>query len=64
MESEKQYIEYLKQKDKAKEVIYERLNEYPVLGKMPTCPNCGVVLIDTFGKGDYCAKCGQHLVWS
>ena len=62
--NEVQYIEYLKEKDKAKSVVYKKLDKYPALGKMPTCPNCEIVLIDTFGKGNFCANCGQRLIWS
>lgn len=62
-EKEKQYIEYLKEKDKEKEVIYKIIDYAKSLGKMPHCPNCNVVLLETYGRGQFCANCGQRLNW-
>ena len=63
MIDDNQYISYLKERDKAKCVVYKKLEKFPDLGTMPTCPNCGVVMIDCFGKGEFCANCGQRLKW-
>lgn len=61
--TEKQYVRHLKDKDKSKSVIYKNIDNAPVLGEMPHCPNCNVVLLETYGRGNYCANCGQKLKW-
>lgn len=57
--TEKEYVESLKERDKAKPLKKIRLT--PGSKPLPGCPNCGDVLI--LVKSDmFCRKCGQRLM--
>lgn len=52
------YIEMLKERDKAKPL--KKLYLAPGRSPLPSCPNCGDVLI-LINSDKFCRKCGQRL---